>query len=262
MEELAGSAESGQHRMTNLRATISGSFRRDLEQIGEAMKLFQSEGVEIISPRTHEAVGNIDDFVLVEGDMGTPAELERAHLDAIARSNLLYVVNPGGYLGLSVSMEIGFALAYRVSVFAQERFTSRPFDGIVEAVSPREAARRIATEHDDVPRAGLTLSELQRWLALTARQRGFGHEGARDLLLLLTEEVGELARVVRTKEGIAGSVRAHEAEPELADCLIYVALLADRLGLDLERALLEKEARNAERYPRLAENAVDHGTAH
>jgi NTP pyrophosphatase (non-canonical NTP hydrolase) len=38
-------------------------------------------------------------------------------------------------------------------------------------------------------------------------------------------------------------------EQELADVLLYLVRLADRLGVDLERAALAKIARNGEKYP-------------
>ena len=38
-------------------------------------------------------------------------------------------------------------------------------------------------------------------------------------------------------------------EQELADVLLYLVRLADRLGVDLEQAAADKIARNAEKYP-------------
>ena len=40
-----------------------------------------------------------------------------------------------------------------------------------------------------------------------------------------------------------------EVEAELADILIYVIRIADRLDIDLYRAALDKLERNAEKYP-------------
>ena len=40
-----------------------------------------------------------------------------------------------------------------------------------------------------------------------------------------------------------------EVEAELADILIYLVRIADKLGIDLHSAALEKLHRNAEKYP-------------
>jgi NTP pyrophosphatase (non-canonical NTP hydrolase) len=67
--------------------------------------------------------------------------------------------------------------------------------------------------------------------------------------LLLGEEVGELFKAVRKSHaGIAYS-EPHDADAagELADVLIVMCAVANRLGVDLEDAVRSKEAINASR---------------
>lgn len=97
------------------------------------------------------------------------------------------------------------------------------------------------------PRA--TLDDIQRRVADLERERGFAIQSARDKCLLLGEELGELFRAVRRAEGMTvdPSSRPAEVADELADCLIYLCAIANRYGIDLEKALLSKDARNAHR---------------
>ena len=245
-------AEPSEPRVTGVRATVSGSFRRHLGEVANVIAALSAGGAEVLSPRSTTPAGQEDDFVLLEGDEGTPAYLESAHLAAIDQSDLLYVVDPDGYVGASVSVEIGYALGRGVPIFASERPRDGVFAPLVQVAAPREAIEAVRGAHNAVPPLGLALPALQRWLALTARRRGFGDETVSDLLLLLTEETGELARAVRVHEGVARAEPGDAAASELADCLIYLFLLANALEIDAERALLDKEGRNAGKYPLLS----------
>jgi NTP pyrophosphatase (non-canonical NTP hydrolase) len=91
------------------------------------------------------------------------------------------------------------------------------------------------------------LAELQE-RALAVRRRyadvereTYGREwSGEDLALGLVGDVGDLVKLVQAKEGVraADAVDARLAH-ELADCLWSVLVLADRYGVDLERAFLE-----------------------
>jgi len=63
----------------------------------------------------------------------------------------------------------------------------------------------------------------------------------------LGEEVGELFKAVRTREGIKTDVPGSQVAGELADVLIYLCTIANRYEIDLETALRDKEALNDKR---------------
>lgn len=93
------------------------------------------------------------------------------------------------------------------------------------------------------------LQDLQRYLLEMEEERGFSSRGVVQQCLLLGEEVGELFKAVRKHEkmrtgttSITGTV-----DEELADVLIYVCAIANRLGVNLEDALRRKEAVNETR---------------
>jgi NTP pyrophosphatase (non-canonical NTP hydrolase) len=94
-----------------------------------------------------------------------------------------------------------------------------------------------------------SLGDLQRYVRQMEVERGFAVQTAVQKCLLLGEEVGELFRAVRRREGLV--VDPASADPaiahELADLLIYLCAIANRYGVDLEEAFRAKERVNATR---------------
>ena len=105
--------------MATITVVVSGSFRKHLTEIQETIRQFEALGVTVRSPRLSPAVNPGDDFVLLgSDDIDDPSVLERRHLGAIVGADLLYICNPGGYIGLTVAMEIGWAKAHGAGVIA------------------------------------------------------------------------------------------------------------------------------------------------
>lgn len=94
-----------------------------------------------------------------------------------------------------------------------------------------------------------TLASLQKYFAEKCKQRGFENETAQDAMLLMVEEVGELARSIRKHSGIKidAKEKIYAIEEELADVLIYLLHISNILGLDLEESLWKKEEENEKR---------------
>src|SRR3989344_6609536 len=94
-----------------------------------------------------------------------------------------------------------------------------------------------------------SLKELQEYFKAKAVERGFDKETPQDAMLLMTEELGELARAIRKHSGIKtdDKERIYAMEEELADILIYTLHLSNILGLDLEKAFWKKEEENNKR---------------
>jgi NTP pyrophosphatase (non-canonical NTP hydrolase) len=109
-----------------------------------------------------------------------------------------------------------------------------------------------------------TLADFQAFHRWMDQQKGFGSDPF-FTLLLLTEEVGEVAKVLKriwwraailaqdTPEA-AGDARAtalaeyrEELGQELADCLAYIVKLANNTGIDLHDAYRRKMAINMQR---------------
>ena len=94
-----------------------------------------------------------------------------------------------------------------------------------------------------------TLPEIQSFIAAKIKERGFDKYTTQDQLLLLMEEVGELAKSLRPIHGIelAEDSKRQNAEHEAADVFWMLACVCNSLNIDLEQAVREKETINAQR---------------
>ena len=100
----------------------------------------------------------------------------------------------------------------------------------------------------------MELSELQQRVDTWIKEYGVRYFSELTNMAVLTEEVGELARVMARKYGDQ-SFKAGEKEnlaDEMADVLWVLVCLANQTGVDLTRAVeanfAKKSARDAERH--------------
>jgi NTP pyrophosphatase (non-canonical NTP hydrolase) len=95
-----------------------------------------------------------------------------------------------------------------------------------------------------------SLSDFQGYVAELEEERGFSGESAIQKCLMLGEEVGELFKAVRKADKSMktdANSDIGEIPGELSDILIFVFSIANRYGVDLEKAFREKEDRNKNR---------------
>jgi len=96
-----------------------------------------------------------------------------------------------------------------------------------------------------------SLRALQEKVEEISKRKGWDTISPQDKFLLLTEEVGEVAKAMRKELNLYGERdEASKAElaAELADVLSYVLDLANIFEIDLEDALLEKLKVNEKRF--------------
>ena len=95
----------------------------------------------------------------------------------------------------------------------------------------------------------MTLSEYQNYVAKMVKERGFADETVPEIFMLLTEEIGELAKATRKASGVktATDSKVHDLEEEAADTFWYLLDLCNHLGIDLEKAFQSKEKKNSSR---------------
>ena len=97
-----------------------------------------------------------------------------------------------------------------------------------------------------------SINEIQSYIKKVMEVRGFNKEKSSDKILLLVEEVGELAKAIRKNEKKLGIDKTKEynyssIESEIADVLIVLLSICDILNIDLFKAFLEKEEENIKR---------------
>jgi hypothetical protein len=104
-----------------LAATVSGSFHRHMEAITSAVHELASLKVRVLSPADPRIVAAQGEFLFVASDPIRSVRLvQDRHLEAIKAANFLWLVCPDGYVGQSASMEIGYAAAVGVPIFAAQ----------------------------------------------------------------------------------------------------------------------------------------------
>lgn len=112
-----------------INCTILGSFRFkeiidatriELEQLG--VRVLAPEIGMVFTPPIRRHIRFPATFNPLNGERGMPIKtVEDQFLGYIARSDFVYLVNFGGYVGDVVSLETGFAIASNVPIYSREK---------------------------------------------------------------------------------------------------------------------------------------------
>ena len=128
-----------------LRAAVSGSFHRHLEAITRAVHELAALSVRVLSPADPRIVAAQGEFLFVASDRIRSVRLvQDRHLESIRAADFLWLVCPDGYVGQSASMELGYAAAVGVLIFASRApsdLTLREYVTVVPRLS--DALRRV-----------------------------------------------------------------------------------------------------------------------
>lgn len=96
-----------------------------------------------------------------------------------------------------------------------------------------------------------TLGDIQTYVQQMEEERGFTHNHVSAKCLMLAEEVGELLKCVRKSHTQLGVdfQKKYDFDPagEIADIIIVLTTISNRLGIDMEQALRAKEEVNKKR---------------
>jgi NTP pyrophosphatase (non-canonical NTP hydrolase) len=189
-------------------------------------------------------------------DVADPKVLEKRHLATIAAADALYIYDFEGYIGASANMELGWALALGKPIYVKEMpadFTLNLF--AYRVASPHRGKKDLDENDGSSARDKLTptpsLKQLQDYVRQMVLRRGFDDESSQDVMLLMVEEIGELAKSLRKSTGLkvdSNRSRSYpELEEEIADVFIYLLDLCNLQGVDLFKAFSDKEENNEKR---------------
>lgn len=96
-----------------------------------------------------------------------------------------------------------------------------------------------------------TLADIQTYVEKMVVERGFKDQSILQECLMLNEEVGELMKCVRKLHANmrldASKVYELDAAGEIADILIVLTTIANKLGVNIEQAFRDKEEKNKRR---------------
>lgn len=154
-------------------------------------------------------------------------------------------------MGASATLELGIARFLEIPIFARDSPTDstlRDFLEVEVVVDVEDAIAQVLAVGAHTPARPLAV--LQDYYERVAAGRGYGDESAQDTMLMLTEELGELARAVRERVGLqrAGGYSQEDAAAEMADIQLFLLHLANILGVNLAGAVRDKERVNAQRH--------------
>lgn len=121
--------------MTNpdLKAAVPGSFDKYKPEIDGIIDAATDLGVTVLAPDKgwlylpptrildREAFSR---FRPLPTELGMSIrQIEESFLNAIARSDFIYIVNPDGFIGDTVAFELGFALASQIDIYSKRPIT-------------------------------------------------------------------------------------------------------------------------------------------
>jgi len=102
----------------------------------------------------------------------------------------------------------------------------------------------------------MNIKEIQKRLAEFADERDWDQfHSPKNLSMALSAEAGELLEIFQwltekeSQDIVSSESTLKAAKDEIADIAIFLLRLADKLGVDVEQAILEKIAINEEKYP-------------
>lgn len=224
---------------------LIGTFRKEQEKLKQLYERLCKD-FDVLCPKSVDFVETAADFVKAHHELNDGiVTIEERLLKAMRDADFVWLFAPGGYVGLSAAFEIGNAHSLGIPIYTDET-PSDPLIGkmITDVVkSPDDVQER-------VHKPGHGINGLQSYYARVSKRRGWAEESARDTMLLLTEEIGELARAIRKDEGLSrdeGYANVSVLD-ELADVQLYLVHLANRLNVNLADAVTQKENKNDIRH--------------
>jgi len=150
------------HRAAPLAVTVSGSFKRHLSAIQASVEQFQARGVAVLSPDQPTIVDYFGDFAFVQSDRRRSIKgIQNRHLSAIAHSDFLWLCCSDGYVGQSAAMEVGFAVAAGVPIYADAvptDLTLRQYCTVTESIDQAIVRHKPTGQSADPANVGLLLA--------------------------------------------------------------------------------------------------------
>ena len=245
------------------RIVICGTYRKELNKLKE-IYLLLSKQAEILFPKDLDFICEDQGFVYRVEEIGqTPHSIELKHLSAVDSADFVWLHCPAGYVGKSGAFEIGYAASTGIPIYALEAPSDVTLRGFVTVIKdPQEAIEKHITYETYSYKPPIKfLESWQDYYRMIAHQRGYDQEDVRDCLILLQEELGELAHAIRKSRKIVrhGSYRETDIGIEIADIFLYILHLSNILDISLADAVKLKESINYEKFLKAKESEKVNG---
>jgi hypothetical protein len=174
-------------------AVLCGSYQRGVPSLVRTYEKLSAAGIRVLSPSGLDFIAEIDGVVLNQLESGiTPEAIEKLRLNCIRSADLVWLHAPDGYVGLSGALEIGFANAAGVRVYTGEIPSDVAVRSLVSISTLDQVIEQVSTGEGDT--LGASLLSLREDDSARAHQRLHENKTAQEIILLINEEIGELAR--------------------------------------------------------------------
>ena len=133
---------------------LCGSFRF-FDQIVEVERFLTKRGVVWYAPRPFQFrdqqhpsyFGNEWDSLSYSEKLNESKQAERAYLEKVDSTDVVYVINPSGYVGKSVIFELGYACAKGKIIYTLEPIEDFAVMSLVrQTISPEDLVRILKEE--------------------------------------------------------------------------------------------------------------------
>ena len=132
---------------------LCGSFRF-FKEISKVAKFLADKGVFCYTPQPFKFrdqehpvyFSNKWDKLSYSDKLKISREAELAYLEKVDKADIIFVINPSGYVGKSVIFEVGYAFGKGKLIFFQEPIQDFAIMGIVQRIATSEGLLRIIKE--------------------------------------------------------------------------------------------------------------------
>lgn len=109
---------------------LIGSFRQHYPEVRAAAQVFADAGMTVTTPPMSRIINHGDEFVRFDSDPPQSSDhaIQTATMRKILGSDVVYVVNPGGYIGRTTAYELGYVHEWGLAVYYAEPPKDLPID--------------------------------------------------------------------------------------------------------------------------------------
>ena len=171
---------------------LCGSYVMDLSALMGAYEAMAAAGIRVLSPGGLDFAEFVGSISHRDVEAFPPRAAERPRLEGIKAADLVWLHAPDGVVGLGEAMEIGFAQAAGVPVYAEKALRDGALAMLVTVASLDQVIAEAMTRATD----DLAVPYLapQEYDAAVAQARERTQKSADDIMLLITDEISQLAR--------------------------------------------------------------------